>query len=412
MLQEGYSAQWGEHGRDDLGTMAAIGANAVRLYHSLGTEPRDSHAGFLDHAQAVGLNVMAGYHTEAANDPQECPGYDCFETWKTATLKGFELGFRKAGAWHPAVATLILLNEPDFFHHAPKCQPPGAWCRVKAAVSALDGVLAAEKEAGVEAGRVNFTVAWSFAMLRSIDGKVFGPGTFGFQDMVAVTADASIVNYEPRASQAELQEAFNTRWVHSLNTQSPWNFVKDMVAKEYHNFAPTPWFIGEYGGNGQDRAVIQADLEAMSAHADGSSDFLGAAFFQFQTTYWKGGSEMNFGLFSLGSELLGETGELCDKMSSCQRWPVHCLSTDLAWLPGTKAQRAEAVAAAWGGHVPRDSNGFCGGSRRLASASEADASTTSDGAAEPTPAPAPTPGRAPTSAPVPVPELISQAVHI
>jgi len=81
---------------------------------------------------------------------------------------------------------------------------------------------------------------------------------------------------------------------------------------------------------------------------------------------------MNFGLFSLGSDVLGETGELCDKESSCKKWPVHCLSTDLAWLTGTLAQRADAVAAAWDGHVPRDSDGFCS-SRRLVG--KADVST-------------------------------------
>jgi len=370
MLQDGYAEQWGPSGRDDLATMAAMGANAVRLYHSMGMEPRDSHSGFLDRAQSVGLNVLAGYHTEAANEPSECPGYDCFDTWKNATLKGFELGFQKEDAWHPAVATLILLNEPDFFEHAPKCQPSGAWCRVKAALSAMDGVLAAENEAGVKAGRVKLTVTWSFAMTTSIDGKVNGPGIFGFQDMVAGIADPSIAHYTPRTPQADMEDAFKSRWVHGLNTQAPWSFVDEMVTKEYANFAPLPWFIGEYGGNGQEKAVIQSDLEAMQKRASESDDFLGAAFFQFQTTYWKGGEEMNFGLFGLGREQLGETGELCDKMSPCRKWPVRCLTTNLSWLPGSKAERAEAAAAAWGGQVPHDGRGFCGNAHRLLSGAD------------------------------------------
>merc|ERR1712214_134430 len=107
----------------------------------------------------------------------------------------------------------------------------GAACRVKAAISALDGVLAAEKEAGVGAGRVMFTVTWSFAMRESIDGKVEGPGIYGFQDMVAVLDDPKVAHYTPRSSLEELQEAFKTRWVHGLNTQSPWNFVRDLVSK-------------------------------------------------------------------------------------------------------------------------------------------------------------------------------------
>jgi len=261
------------------------------------------------------------------------------------------------------VAVLILLNEPDFFDSAPKCQPQGAWCRVKAALSALDGVLAAERESGVSAGRVKLTVTWSFAMRESIDGKVTGPGSYGFQDMVAAVENPKIAHYNPRASLGELQTAFMTRWIHGLNTQSPWNFVRDVISQDYDQFLPIPWFIGEYGGNGQEEDVIRADLQSMQELALDSDSFLGAAFFQFQTTYWKGGAEMNFGLFGLGDDQIGETGEVCEL--GCRTWPVHCLTTKLSWLPGTKAARARAVAAAWGGSI--DHSALCSSERRLGS---------------------------------------------
>merc|ERR1719203_2653046 len=108
MVQDAYVEQWGADGRDDLGTMARLGANAVRLYHSMGLGVSQDHGGFLDRAQEVSLNVMVGYHTYAP-----CPGYDCFEAWKKATLHGFRHGFLRGGEWHPAVGALILLNEPD-----------------------------------------------------------------------------------------------------------------------------------------------------------------------------------------------------------------------------------------------------------------------------------------------------------
>merc|ERR1712156_1371577 len=127
-----------------------------------------------------------------------------------------------------------------------------------------------------------------------------------------------IAYYTPRTSLAELQEAFKMRWVHGLNTQAPWSFVKAVVSSAYSRFLPVPWFIG-------------------------------AAMFQFQTTYWKGGAEMNFGLFGLGEEQIGETGEVCE--NGCRSWPVHCLTTKLSWLPGSKANRAQAVATAWGGSI-------------------------------------------------------------
>lgn len=301
----------------------------------------------------LGLNVMPGYHTESSNYPGHCPEFDCFATWKAATLQGFEHGFQRGDSWHPAVAALILLNEPDFFESAPKCQPQGAWCRVKAAISALDGVLAAEKEAGVSAGIVKFTVTWSFAMRESIDGKMTGPGSYGFQDMVAVVEDPQLTNYTPRAPLKILQEAFRSRWIHGLNTQSPWSFVRDVISQNYDQFLPIPWFIGEYGGNGQDEDLIRADLQSMQSKAREDDSFLGAAFFQFQTTYWKGGAEMNFGLFGLGDDQIGETGEVCEL--GCRTWPVHCLTTKLTWLPGSKANRARAVATAWGGSIDHSS---------------------------------------------------------
>merc|ERR1712045_401662 len=123
------------------------------------------------------------------------------------------------------------------------------------------------------------------------------------------------------------------------------------------------WFIGEYGASGQDEASIQADLESMQAHALDDAAFVGAAFLQFQTNYWKGGAEMDYGMFGLGEGRLGETGEVCQPGQGCRRWPVHCLTTILPWLEGSKAHRAQAVATAWGGSI--DDNSLCSPERRL-----------------------------------------------
>jgi hypothetical protein len=111
MMQIGYQAQWGSPGRNDLAVMKDLGANTVRLYHSMGTNTKHDHSAFLDHAENLGMNVMPGMHTYLH---QRCPGFDCFDTWKKATKEGFKVGFAKQGFWHPAVSVLILLNEPDF----------------------------------------------------------------------------------------------------------------------------------------------------------------------------------------------------------------------------------------------------------------------------------------------------------
>merc|ERR1712187_958360 len=208
-------------------------------------------------------------------------------------------------------------------------------------------------------------VTWSFATKTSVDGKVSGPGNYGFQDMVAVIQNPQIAHYTPRASLGDLQEAFRTRWMHGLNTKSPWSFVRDVIEKDYRQFLPIPWFIGEYGASGRDEAMIQADLESMQAHALSGHAFMGAAFLQFQTNYLKGGAAMDFGMFGLADKVLGQTSEVCEPGHGCRSWPVHCLTTELAWLSGSKAHRAQAVAAAWGGSI--DQSSLCPRERRLSS---------------------------------------------
>lgn len=343
MLQKGYSTQWGPDGRDDLGAMRMLGANAVRLYHSMGAETKHDHGAFLDRAAELGLRVMPGMHSQMS-----CPDHDCYDSWKAAVKAGFQIGYQKDGEWHPAIDTIIIYNEPDFT----PCTGNANWCRVKRVLSALEGILDAEKEMKVKPGKVRLSVTWSFGMHTSVDGKVTGAGYYGFQDMVAGTADPSIAHYMPKSSQAEIAKAFEDRWIHGMNTQAPWNYVKQIVASKFSPYLPKQWFIGEYGANGQTQEVITADLRNMDSFAQsGNSGFLGVCFFQFQTAYIKGGTEMNFGLFSLGTEKIGDTGDVCED-SACHTFPVYCLDTTLEWFePKAPAldHRAEAAAKGWGG---------------------------------------------------------------
>jgi len=364
-LQAGYQAQWGLEGRDDLGVMAKLGANVVRTYHALGLKVHKDHSAFLDYAQSLGLQVLPGFHTQLANEPTECPDFDCFETWKDATLHGFKTGFKKGDEWHPAIGALTLLNEPDYFEGAPKCNGRGQACGLKAALSALDGVLAAERELGItNVNRVKLTVAWSFGLRESIDGKVSGPGIYGFQNIVAGIQDPSLAGYTPRSSAEDLAEAFRSRWVHCVNTQSPWDFVRENIESAYEQFLPTPWFIGEYGASQQPEAIIRNDLMDMQREAEAGGAFMGVAFHQFQTAYWKGGSGMSFGIFALQEEKVTETAWISDRVANVWRaWPVHCLTSELPF-EGAMGRRAQAVASAWGGVVDVSSY-LCSPQRRL-----------------------------------------------
>merc|ERR1712186_320655 len=68
-------------------------------------------------------------------------------------------------------------------------------------------------------------------------------------------------------------------------------------------------------------------------------------------------------MFGLGEGEMGKTGKVCQPGYGCRRWPVHCLTTKLSWLEGSKAHRAQAVAAAWGGSI--DHASLCSDERRL-----------------------------------------------
>eukprot|EP00437_Effrenium_voratum_P023059 CAMPEP_0181413742 /NCGR_PEP_ID=MMETSP1110-20121109/9134_1 /TAXON_ID=174948 /ORGANISM="Symbiodinium sp., Strain CCMP421" /LENGTH=463 /DNA_ID=CAMNT_0023536575 /DNA_START=48 /DNA_END=1439 /DNA_ORIENTATION=- len=350
MMQQGYKAQWGASGRNDLGIIKQLGANAVRLYHSMGKGPATDHSGFLDEALKQGLNVLPGIDSDLGI--YNCTEFDCYETVKKVVKTGFSLGFAKGKNWHPAVHTVIIMNEPDFFENDPKCPGKAPWCRVKAVLSGLDGLLAAEREAGILPGRVNLTTTWSFQSTDSIDGKCKKcPGYFGFQDMLAAVDDPSIAKYKPRTPVKDLAAAFDKRWINGLNVQAPWSFVHDTISKNYGPFGNRPWFIGEFGALSQPHSAIQSDIQAMAELANSSDPFVGATIFQFQTAYWKGGSEMSFGLFGLGKEKVADTENVCKQNGECAKWPVYCLNANLTWLPASQAERASAVAKAWGGKV-------------------------------------------------------------
>jgi len=348
MVQAGYAMQWGSKGRDDLGMMRALGANTVRLYHSIGLDSDHDHGAFLDYAHHLGMHVIPGIHTIA------CKDFDCYEPWKAAVTKSLNAGYKQKDMWHESVAIVVLLNEPDFFNMQPSCPNQADWCRCKAALSALDGFVAAEKEAGVKGG-ANITITWSFGERTSVDGKLKGPGVYGFQDMVAILADPTLAHYKPKSSMADLNEAFNSRWVNSINNAAPYWYIKQTVEGVYKPFEPHPWFIGEHGDDHQTPKTITGDLVKSSADASAAgSYYMGMSVFQYQQSYSKGdGTELDFGLFSLGDTLIGQTDDVFENGES-SKWPVYCLNTNLTrpssgGITDTTDHRAEAVAAGWNG---------------------------------------------------------------
>jgi hypothetical protein len=351
MMQVGYKQQWGKEGRDDLGMIKRLGANAVRIYHGFGQEGNTDHAAFLDRAEELGLHVLVGFHTQNV-----CPDFDCFDSWQKAAQKGFQQGLQKNGKWHPAVAMVVLMDVPDDLNFILEDGNPTncsaskdlkgdqGKCRTKAALSATEGFLAAEKAAGVNGSGVNLTVAWSTDRRDSVDGIVKnGFGTYGFQDMKIGVSNPKVAKYDAR-DHKNLQKAFTDRWVHSVNSGAPWKLIHDQISGDIQKYSigPTPWFVAQFAA---DSGVedVQADLQAMDTEAKTGGAFLGASFYEFQHDYL--GADTH-GLFKLGATALGEVNpceqDVRTSSNSCNKFIVHCLAMG-------DASRADHVAAAWNG---------------------------------------------------------------
>lgn len=348
MAQPGYAPQWSAEGRDDLGIIKRIGANAIRLYHPIGEDkaPQD-HGGLLDAALGQGLKVFGAVHQYLT-----CNEDDCYTSWNKAVADGFKQGFKKDGVWHPSVWAINMINEVD----AMGVDPPA---QVKRIISAVDGLLDAEQAAGISTP-VNMTSCFTTAIAAPLGG---GDATVyhGFSSMEAWLKDNTLVQYTPKKrSIADLASAINSRWIHCVNAQIPWNNgLKGMIADHYDSFLPRPWIIGEMGYNGAHQDVITSELQEMETYAEGGHGFAGSFFFQFQTAYFKIGPELNFGIFGLGENVIGKTGTVGGRT-----WDVHCLTTRIwafeqSWSQ-CKAEcdhRADAVAKAWGGSI--SGNGVC-----------------------------------------------------
>lgn len=368
MTQPGYENLWGAKGRDDLGIMKAMGANTIRLYHPIGywsdpghLAPEPDHSIMLDAAKEKRLNVFGAVHQSLP-----CVGDDCFDSWKKAVENGLRNGFAvntKGGGqqeWHSAVWAINMINEVDAMIPSPNFGKQ----YVKRIISAVDGLLAAEKDVGVK-GNVNLTSCFTTAIAIPLGSSSQADATIyhGFSSMEAWMRDPLLVPYAPRSGFTikGLTEEVNRRWVHCMNAQIPWKALKHLVAPDYLRIGfPRPWIIGEMGFNGEHADKLTEDLISMNEYASNkSAQFLGSFFFQFQTAYFKTDSELNYGMFGLGHQNLGVDVTVMHKHT----FPVQCLTSRL-WVfeqnVGCRDKcnhRAQAVAEAFGGTL--SGHGLC-----------------------------------------------------
>jgi len=303
---------WERHGgRNDLAIIKALGANVVRLY---GNDPSMDHSSFLDAAMTNGLEVIAGISDYPyTQSPHNClrTDNDCYEQVKEQYMDNLRKGFLTIGnSYHPALRTMILMNEPDLKF------PGGYKSFCKALVSALDAALDAEKAVGVAGEAVAFTVTFSFGVCHSCKDLGYKPAIGQMLALRDAMKDPESVGYKPRN---DLWKAYQARFINSMNTANPAYDIRRMFLNDYDNHFPkTPVFIGEYH---TPRLLDQQhDLEAILDIARNETTMLeGISFFEFQVRYDKGGSEMSFGMFGLKEK------SVTDLEIKGREFDVYCL---------------------------------------------------------------------------------------
>jgi len=296
------AALWGRRagvGRGDLAIMRQLGANAVRLY---GNDPLLNHSAFLDEAAAQGLEVIVGF----SDYPYIQMKGNCMQTARNCYTQirhqyalNLRNGFLSAPrTYHPALRTVVLMNEPDlkmetgFIQGAPG--PPANF--LMAQLSALDAVLDAEREAGVVGRLPNFTVAFSFAKCPLCSRFKNHPSLGQMWELRLAMQRPQLYGYVPRNN---LWAAYQARFVNSFNTANSARDVRSLFLEAYDaSFQGVPVFIGEY--HSPFFFDQQVDLEEILELSTNTSSMLaGICFFEFQVRYDKGGGEMNFGMFGL-----------------------------------------------------------------------------------------------------------------
>jgi hypothetical protein len=260
---------------------------------------------------------------------------------------------------------ILLVDKPDYLNFigaadgsAPVCSKANQYCGSKAALSALDGFLVAEEEAKIS-GSPKLAVSWSMATTNSMDGTVAGEGVSSFRDMESSVKDPKLVEYDKElvTKKSVLQKAFTDRWVHAVDTQSPWTYLVDKIVGPYKQFGPRPWFIANFDYQVPEGKHLADDLATMDSMAAlENNPFMGVVFSQFQRDYvLKTGVQ---GMFGLGSEQIGENSvapcwiDVLTAVETCASFRVDCLS-EKAGDPG----RADAVRSAWNGYAR--SQGMC-----------------------------------------------------
>jgi hypothetical protein len=364
VMADAASLLWSRDGRADMKAIGTLGANTVR---TRGNNPSLDHKLFLDEAQDAGLDVV----TELPTETFLAPGtgclhtrQDCYEQVKEAYLQNLRRGFLdEKGEYHPALRTMVILDEPENVF-TPMEAP---WLFCKAVLSALDGVLDAEKEAGFAGGPApNFSVPFSFIACPWCLHRGDIPALGRMLELRAAMRNPPMVGYQPRN---DLWSAYVARFENSFNVNDSLKvgpgLLQGMLAEYRKTLPEAPIFVSEFDVDASTHHLgkkLQDVLEVISvapgagavtlrfqAHSDpaehGAKDFArNAPLALFRTA----GVEAKTRLTLEGQTASG---------SSSHTYPIWCLT------PAQAADRQKddsegvtsKVAQAFGGSAPKPS---------------------------------------------------------
>merc|ERR1719277_2488589 len=265
--------------------------------------------------------------------------FDCFTQVMPLYLKNLRNGFLSASnSYHPALKYMNIINEPDL--KMPSTATFGSreelYQMCRAIISAFDGMLEAEREAGVTGALINFTATFSFAMCISCELSQDKPALAQMAQLDDAMRHPRKYGYTPRN---DITTAYLERFTHSFNTQVAASDVEPLFLNAYAvSFPSMPVYIAEYHQPGANQTQ---DLDLILQIAERSDLLLGISFFQFQVAYWKTGSEMEFGMFGLGDYVVASMPYFG------KSYDIFCL--ELEQSPASGRTISEALSQAYGG---------------------------------------------------------------
>merc|ERR1711972_633684 len=210
--------------------------------------------------------------------------------------------------------------------------------------------LDAEHDLGVRGPLCNFTATFSYAICAACRKFKTSPALGQMAELHDAMHHPEKYGYTPKHN---ITEAYLSRWMHSFNTQNPATDLQHQFLDGYSAaFPTTPVYIGEYH---RVNANQTEDLNNIFNIVGKNPLFLGISFFEFTVSYYKTGSEMDFGMMGYGKQSVRSMDYFGHE------YPVRCLAPESDVIDGVASSQsiAEAVARVYGGHVDRSL--LCGG---------------------------------------------------